>query len=338
VERVQWLLGTGAEVWVKRDDQTSPIYGGGKVRKLEWILANPPYDDDRPMLSVGGVGSHHLVALALFGGELGKRLHALTFTQELTPHVCANLALLASMGTEFWHVGSRAALPWAWGRYYGWGRPKCLGRWLAAGASTGLGCFGFVEAGLELAQQIEVGVLPPPRTIYLAAGTGGTAAGLAVGLALAGVATRLRLVATVERWAFNRTMFRAKLRAVYRTLNEYGLEEGRGSVDDLLKRTSVEWSIDHRWVGAGYGRVTDAAVVGLREAAEFGLRLETTYTAKCLAALRADASSDVAIARGPVLFWNTHGANDLRARIRPSLLEHVPAALREQVRSSLSAP
>ena len=46
VQRVPGLDVGSAEVWVKRDDASSDIYGGGKVRKLEWVLANPPYDGD----------------------------------------------------------------------------------------------------------------------------------------------------------------------------------------------------------------------------------------------------------------------------------------------------
>ncbi|MEX1365220.1 MAG: hypothetical protein AB1Z98_18985, partial [Nannocystaceae bacterium] len=124
VERAAWLDQGPAEVWVKRDDLSSEIYGGGKVRKLEWVLANPPYDGEEPIVSVGGVGSHHLLALALFLKERGRSLHALTFTQTRTPHVRTNLAELLSTGAELWNVGSRAALPWAWLGYHVWRRPQ----------------------------------------------------------------------------------------------------------------------------------------------------------------------------------------------------------------------
>jgi hypothetical protein len=43
VERAPWLDGAGVEVWIKRDDRTSGLYGGGKVRKLEWLLASDKY-------------------------------------------------------------------------------------------------------------------------------------------------------------------------------------------------------------------------------------------------------------------------------------------------------
>ena len=44
VERVDhadtlWLLPNGAELWIKRDDDLAELYGGNKVRKLEFLLA-----------------------------------------------------------------------------------------------------------------------------------------------------------------------------------------------------------------------------------------------------------------------------------------------------------
>ena len=57
---------------------------------------------------------------------------------------------------------------------------------------------GFVKAGLELAEQIRAGVLPEPERIYLAAGTCGSLAGLAAGLELAGVHSRIYGVRVVD--------------------------------------------------------------------------------------------------------------------------------------------
>lgn len=316
VQRVEGLDVGGAEVWVKRDDASSELYGGGKVRKLEWVLANPPFDGDGPIVSVGGVGSHHLVALALFLRQQGRSLHALTFTQELTPHVRENLAVLVSSGVRLWNVPSRTRLPLAWLAYHVWRRPERMGVSMAAGASTAYGCLGFVEAGLELAAQVDAGRLPMPRTIFVTAGSAGASAGLALGLALAGRAVRLHLVSSVERWAFNGLMYRRMLGMAHRALVRHGLpaSHAAGGAAGLLARAGVEWVIDHSQVGGGYGVPTDAATRALEDAAAEGLRLETTYTAKCVAGMRrALAERPV---EGPVLFWNTHGCNDLRPYVR----------------------
>lgn len=315
VERASWLDSDAAQVWIKRDDATSSIYGGGKVRKLEWVLANPPYDDDRPVLSVGGIGSHHLLALALFLREQGRGLHALTFTQTKTEHVRTNLATLVSLGAELWNVQSRVALPWAWLGYRIWRRPEIAGQYMSAGASTALGCFGFVEAGLELAAQIEAGMLPQPKALFVTCGSAGTAAGLVLGLALAGVSTHLHLVSSVESWAFNRFLFRAKVNAAFAALRAAGLDDDASSASALLERAGVQWSIDHSAVGGGYGVPTPEGEAAVGRARDHGLALETTYTAKCLAVLGRVLGERTVT--GPVLFWNTHGGNDLRKHIEP---------------------
>jgi len=313
VERAPWLDAGATEVWVKRDDRTSPIYGGGKVRKLEWVLANPPFAGNRPIVSLGGIGSHHLLALALFLAEQGRQLHALTFQTTPTPHILQNLAVLVSLGVQFWPVSTRLGLPGAFLSYYAMRPPKERGVFMGAGASSPLGCLGFVEAGFELAEQIEDGELPHPDAIYVAAGSAGTAAGLALGLALAGVSTTLTLVSSVERWAFNRFLFHRKVEQALALLRRCGLAVPRGA-KGLLARAGVQVVVDHEEVGGGYGVPTASGQNEVELAGQHGLALETTYTGKCVAALRRDASK----ARdGRVcLFWNTHAARDLAPLVR----------------------
>jgi D-cysteine desulfhydrase len=316
VERAAWLDTASSEVWVKRDDRTSALYGGSKVRKLEWILANAPYDGDVPIASVGGIGSHHLVALALHLQPLGRELHALTFMQVPTAHVIANLAAIVSSGAKLWPVATRARLPWAFAQYRLLRRPARRGRWLAAGASTPLGCFGYVEAGLELASQIDAGDLPRPDAIYVTAGSAGTGAGLLLGLALAGAPAHVHLVSSVERWGFNAAMLRRKIRQTHRALARCGLHEAESaSAASLLAAAGITWTIDHDEVGDGYGVPTDAARAARELAAAHGLALETTYTAKCLAALRRVEGRGAD--RRRVLFWNTHAGTDLADHIDP---------------------
>ena len=326
VEPAPWI-DAGAEVWVKRDDHSSAVYGGGKVRKLEWLLASPPFAGDGPILSVGGIGSHHLLALALFLHPQGRQVHALTFDQVLTPQARANLAALASLGAEFWHVRRRAALPLALLRYHTWARPRRLGPMMPPGGSTGRGGLGFVLAGVELADQIAAGLLPAPATIYITGGSAGSSAGLAIGLALAGVGAHLRVVSAVERWGFGPFFFRRMLGQIFAEMVGHGLADRvvRAGVRGLLAGAGVTWSIDHGQVGRGYAVPTAAGgrAVALAEAA--GIHLETTYTGKCLAALVGDLAAGRA--RGPVLFWDTHAGADLGRWIRPGWEAALPRRL-----------
>jgi D-cysteine desulfhydrase len=336
VEPAPWIAAGKNPVWIKRDDLSSDVYGGGKVRKLEWVLGNPPYHGNEPVLSVGGAGSSHLVALGLFLRASRRRLHALTFDQVLTQQAVTNLGVLASTGARLWHVRSRLQLPWAWLAYRLWRHPDRSGTYMTPGASTSVGCLGFVAAGLELAQQVESGAVPAPAAIFVAAGTAGTAAGLAVGLAIAGLSTHVRLVSSVERIALNRWMMLRKLTATLRELGRRGMaaEHLEGGVSALLARAGVRWSIDHTQLGMGYGIPTAAAERALALAADHGIALEGTYTAKCLAGVLSDGGG----ASGPVLFWNTHAGNDLTEHVARGWTSKLPPSLRKAVFALDRAP
>lgn len=329
VQRAPWLDHNDVTLWIKHDELSSDLYGGGKVRKLEWILANEPYQGDLPIVSIGAIGSHHLLALALYLRTLKRSLHALTFEQVLTPHVVQNLAALVSLGTQIWHVRQRARLPWALLNYYTWARPVKLGQYLQPGASTAVGGLGFVVAGLELAEQIQRGQLPQPKTIYMAMGTAGSAAGLALGLALARVATHLRWVCVAERIFCNKLLFHHKLHEVWTYLRRCGLQTEAVHVDELLQQAGITWSLDHSQVGAGYGVPTMASQRAVDLANEHGLKLETTYTGKCLAAIQQDLQTKHI--HGPVLFWNTHGSTSIRSWIVDGWEERLPPSLRAKM-------
>jgi D-cysteine desulfhydrase len=331
VERAPWLDAAGAEVWVKRDDLSSPVYGGGKVRKLEWLLANPPYVDAPAILSVGGIGSHHLIALALNLRALGRPLHAWTFDQVPTRHTMQDLAALVSVGAELWAVKTRPRLPIAALAYYTWARPRVRGVYMPPGGTTGIGCLGFVEAGLELAAQVAAGQLPAPAALYVTGGTTGTSAGLCLGLALAGLPVRVRVVSALERLYVGPGLVRRTIKGAFAAMVAAGLRSDLAALgpERLLARAGVTWSMDHAQVGSGYAVPTALGEAAVAAAANAGLVLETTYTGKCLAALRADLAAGAA--RGPVVFWATHAANDLRPHIAPGWQDRLPARLRRRL-------
>ena len=333
VTRAPWLDGPAAEVWIKRDDQTSAVYGGGKVRKLEWLLASPSYAGDGPILSMGGIGSHHLLALTLFLRAQGREAHALTFDQVLTPHVRATLAALVSAGARLWAVQTRVGLPWAWLGYHLWARPARVGPWMPAGGSNGVGGLGFVEAALELERQIDAGTLPRPSAIYMTGGSAASSAGLALGLGLAGISTHLQIVSAVEPVLLTPWMWRRMVGQIWRELLRAGLhpELAARGWPDLLDRAKVTWSIDHAQVGPGYAVPTPAGERSVALARDHGFELETTYTGKCAAALQAAVAAGRA---GPVLLWNTHAGADLSALAAPDWQARLPARLRRALAGS----
>ncbi len=68
-------------LWIKRDDLTSSIYGGNKIRKLEFILGEVKRKKKKTIVTMGATGTHHGLATAIFARQLGIDVTLLMFDQ-----------------------------------------------------------------------------------------------------------------------------------------------------------------------------------------------------------------------------------------------------------------
>lgn len=312
--------------FVKRDETSCALYGGNKPRKLEFIIGRALARRSRRLVTTGALGTHHGLATAVLGRSVGLDTSLVLVPQPITPDVRRSLELDAAWGAElvFAPRVSSAALATARvlirSQLRG-ERPHLV--W--TGGSSALGNLGFVSAALELAEQVKQGAMPAPAEIFVPVGTGGTLVGLVLGLALAGLDTRVVGVLTTDILAPSPRRLAAKSRAALRLLRR---------LDPAVpSRTFAanDFRLDRSELGEGYGASTDAARAALALAADQGLELETTYTAKCFAALIARAKRG-ALPSGPVLFWNTYNAVDLATRTpRPPTLDALPQHLRERL-------
>jgi 1-aminocyclopropane-1-carboxylate deaminase/D-cysteine desulfhydrase-like pyridoxal-dependent ACC family enzyme len=309
VEPLPRLSNQGCELWVKRDDLTHPVYGGNKVRKLDRILAALPSaraPASRPtrLVTIGAAGSHHVLATAYFGGQAGFAVEAALFPQPGTVHAREVLGAGLALGCRVFPARSvaGAALLLA-------ARVVSGARWIPPGGSNVAGAMGYVQAGLELAEQVKRGALPEPDLCFVALGSGGTAAGLAAGFAAAGMKTRVVGVCILTPpWA-------ARLAA--RLLLARCLRQAEG-IDRRAGHRAL--TLDERFVGRGYGYATVEGDEAARLAAEHaGLTLDPTYTAKTFAA----ALAAVRARSAPrILYWHTLSS----APMGPLLAGHAPPA------------
>ena len=280
--------------WVKRDDLNGPQPGGNKLRALEWLLG-PRLAGDT-VVTVGGVGSTHILATARHAARLGVRTLAFRW-----PHEANDLTGPISAAIE---AGCAAAPVYADPvRAYAaavWWLVRRGGEWVPFGGTSPLGMVGHVAAGLELGEQVRRGDLPEPAEVVVAHGTGGTAAGLALGVAAAGLTTRVIAVRCGPRTGVEGLRLSWLVRRLAGLLRSHGADVGR------VAPASIQ--VEHSLYAGAYARPLPAAeALRARVAERLAVGLDATYSARACYAAAGRARE----ARGPVLFWQTFDARCL---------------------------
>jgi D-cysteine desulfhydrase len=291
----------GLDVWVKEDGAFGAgSWGGNKVRKLEWLLPDARRRGRRSILTFGGLGTNWGLATALYAREQGIETALALLDQPVDDHVRAQLARLEASGARIHRTHTKARtvamLPWLLARTARGGRPPYL---LPAGGSSPVGALGYVEAAREIAAQVEVGALPEPAHVVVPVGTGGTAAGLALGFQLAGLRSRVVGVVVNDQLRLDPPVVARLARRTASLLERRGARLGRVDVGPEM------FDLTRDQIGAGYGHPTEAARSAAELAAEDGLALDPVYTAKAMAGLL--ALRERGRLGAPVLFVHTDG-------------------------------
>lgn len=269
----------GFELWVKRDDMTSGAAAGNKIRKLEYLLADALAHGATAVVTCGGLQSNHARATALLARELGLQAVLLLRSADpaaptepvgnllldrlvgadvrlITPEQYRGRAqLMAAVAREFSARGERAYL-------------------IPEGGSNGVGSFGYLTAVEELADQQKAGDLPDDLDLLaVACGSGGTAAGVAMGLTrFAELATRAAAFAVCD----DRAYFEQTITRITGEMTE---------LDPALDARAALGVLDiyDAYKGPAYGVPTAEQLdFVLAVARASGLVLEPTYTGKAL--------------------------------------------------------
>jgi len=304
VEQVE--LEGGLKCWIKRDDLSHPTYGGNKVRKLEFLVGEALRRECNAVATMGGTGTNHGLATAIFAEAEGLKCHLALFPQPVTDHVLQSLKLYHAHGAQLHLFGTfaRAAVFLAARELAGrTGHSDERLMVFGPGGSSPLGTLGFVNAAFELAEQIRAGELPEPARIYCPLGSNGTLAGLALGMRLTGLKSRIIGIRVTPLVGAN-SFFVASL--ANKTL---ALLQRHGAALNASRIGQGEITIDHSYYGGTYGLPTEAGEAAQASAAAAGIGLEPTYTAKAFAAVLEDLQG--AKEDGPVLYWNTFSSADM---------------------------
>ncbi|MBU3914615.1 pyridoxal-phosphate dependent enzyme [bacterium] len=307
---VHQLKNIGYEnLWIKRDDLTSSIYGGNKVRKLEFALADAISKKKKKVVTLGAIGTNHGLATAIFCKKLGLDCTLLLFDQPVTKNVKQNMRLFHGYGAKMIYKETLGKTALSWGLTHRLLNPGAY--FLTGGGSSSQGAIGFVNAVFELKSQVEQGLLPEPDCIFCPLGSSGTLAGLALGVKLAGMKTAITGVRVTQ----------SHLGPIHIATRESVLKLMKNAYK-ILKRASGEIpdidlsapEIKHEFFGEGYGHVTaecSRAYDLLRE--KESINLDPTYTSKTFACVL-DSCKKRSNSEETVLYWHTYNSVDLSAQ------------------------
>lgn len=272
----------GPRIFVKRDDIGSLAFGGNKTRKLEFIMAQAANEGCDTVVTLGGVQSNWVRQTIAAAKALGMDAVAV-LEGEKPDDIQGNLMLDMLMGAELIYnpnipqdvedeeIASRFPVT---GPIAEEMRARGKNPFLAPlGGATPVGNLGYINMTAELLEQIKSQNINAGH-IFIGTGTGGTQAGIELGLRLAKSDIKLHGISV----SFHT---RPKEEEIAEMCNDsmafYGVDEEFAAADI---------DVNYDYVGTGYGAVTDKAVEAVRLAARLeGLIMCHTYAGKALSGL-----------------------------------------------------
>jgi 1-aminocyclopropane-1-carboxylate deaminase/D-cysteine desulfhydrase-like pyridoxal-dependent ACC family enzyme len=321
--RLAEVVGAGA-LYVKRDDLTGFAFAGNKARPLEFLVAAALGEGADTLVTGGAAGSNFCAAAAAAAARTGLRCELVMAGNPGPPGPALALARSWGAAVRWTGVPERdsvdAGLPAAAAELAADGRRPYL---IPRGGASGLGAVGYALAAFEVREQLAARGVDSARVV-VAAGSGGTLAGLVAGNVLAG--RPLTLVGAAVSRPPDETARRVLglARECLRLLAGSGLPgvpgverasgagvgpvpgAGVGAVSGAEVGPDDVVVADAR--GPGHGVASPEGTAAAEQAMRTeGLMVDPVYTAKALA-LVSRYSGD-----GNVVFWHTGGQLDVVA-------------------------
>mmetsp|Transcript_10269 Transcript_10269/g.62922 ORF Transcript_10269/g.62922 Transcript_10269/m.62922 type:complete len:460 (-) Transcript_10269:734-2113(-) len=296
-------LPKGTELWIKRDDLTGMQLSGNKVRKLEFLLADAMDKGCDCVVTIGGIQSNHCRATTVAARYMGMESHLILrnnkVAAEQDPGLVGNLLVERLLGAhihqvtkqEYQQHGSEALLQHLTRELLAKGKKPYP---IVVGGSDSLGTWGYIQMIQELEEQMLKGEGPTVlNDIVMACGSGGTTAGIALGVHLSGLHAKVHAYGVCD----SPTYFYNYINGLYNGL-------GLSKKIDAKNLLSV---IDAKGGGYAISRTEELDCV-LKVAQNTGIILDPVYTGKALGGLLHDMRAQPELWEGrKVLFVHTGG-------------------------------
>jgi len=287
----------GPEIYIKRDDLTGLSISGNKIRKLEFTTADALAKGADTLITCGGPQSNHARATAAVAARLGLRCHlVLGGSPEPVPEGNLFLDMIFGAAITFVPEAELPDLEKEMEKTAEGYRTKGASPYIVpVGASDPIGSLGYVAAAWEIARQSEEESLDFDW-IVVPAGSAGTLAGLAVGVAMAGKKSTVCgfSVSLPEEWLYEK---------VGRLCQ--GL---RDKYFPSLDAANLPARVFDGYIGEGYGKTTPEELQFIQDvAAQESILLDPVYTGKALHGLAAEIRKGTFRKSEKILFVHTGG-------------------------------
>lgn len=291
----------GPTVWIKHDDDTGALLSGNKIRKLQYAVREAIDQGADTLVTCGGLQSNHCRATAALARRMGLRV-CLVLRGEAPAMATGNLLLDHVLGAEIeWVTPEQyrkhgAIMDEVAQRQREAGhRPYVI----AEGCSMPIGSWGYIEATREIGDaERELGIRFD--AIVHAVGSGGTSAGLELGVRLCGLSAEVFGVNVCDDAAYFRERIAGLCAA---TADRYQLP---------ISVPEEEIDLIDGFVGWGYGRTDREELRALAMLARLeGVVLDPVYSGKAFFALSQMRHEEPFASMRDVLFIHTGGIHGL---------------------------
>lgn len=307
LSRLTTKLDCGATFWIKREDCNSGLaFGGNKVRKLEYVLADAVAQGADTLVTTGGVQSNHMRQTSAAAARLGLKValypRAAVTETDAEYNYAGNIQLNHILGAETFPVGtteehvlevlgSRGQKPYS----------------IPSGASLHpLGGLGYARWAFEvLEQEAQLGVTFD--TICMATGSGSTIGGMVAGFKLA---EKSGMLSSKKRLLGFDILGRDRV-------DELVLDIARNTAQkigvDPHTITEDDFELDHSFLGAAYGDLNETTLNAVKELAQTeGILTDPVYTGKAFGGLL-HCAREGQLSKGNILFCHTGGQSAISA-------------------------
>jgi L-cysteate sulfo-lyase len=287
----------GVRVFIKRDDCTGLLLGGNKARHNEFLMGDAVAQGADVVVWGAGVQSNNCRQTAAACAKIGLECRLFLSTPGYSTAVQGNLLLDHLVGAKVQFTDAKIGpeldtllaneaekLRAEGRRPYVWHRPRVVP----------LAAVSYAVCVAEIATQLD-GRGITPHAIYVSS-AGATGAGVALGAKLMGFNVKVRQIAPMH-WPWN--------------IAEASAADANAAAKMLgfdTTLTAPDMDVDESYVAPGYGQPSEAGREALlRLARTEGIMLDPVYSAKAMAALRADCQAGRYPAGSAVVFIHTGG-------------------------------